>query len=342
MSGQIEHRGSHVIAGRTRYDQSNLTNGQFSQTAKTDGLVIAVLGTVSANLSVRFGGMLMATTANGGLETSSLVTSATTTEMVVNSGKKVPATLFIPNFGNLTMAVREGEVWSLTLLAPPAGAGFVEADLEFFWVALKAGGRHDGEEAVTTGASAPSAISSAFQKLRDTVQAGGAVGFHTPETVVAAQRTIDNRVGDFVRVLGDAAGVKAAEAERGMFVADLQAIVCRASLDGTAAQDVLPAKLDALTSTFARLTGHDFSAHQRQLLQNGIRALVAINETAQTRQDLGLIQRNITFFIDSVETSLGRKIDDRNRRLLTRALVRLVGDGAAPAEAVQPSAAAAE
>lgn len=342
MSDQAEKQhASTVIAGRVCYDQSNLVNGQFSATALTDGLVIAVLGTVSDNLSVDFAGLLNAATTLDGTTTSSVVTAASTKQVTMAGGKKGAVTIYLPSFGNLTMAVRRGETWTLSLLAPPSGAGVATPDLIFYWVELAVGGSHHGTVA-HTASPAGDVLSAAFQRLRDAVHTGGPVGTRTGETVAVTQRVIDDRVGDFVRVLGDAAAMGTAEADRQRFIADLQAIVCRATPDGTQAQDVRPDKLETLVGTFAGLTGRDLGEKERQLLMTAIQALVAINETERSRHDLALIQRNVAFFIDSVATALGREIDGRNRRLLTRALVRLVGDGAALAETAGALPVAAE
>lgn len=66
---------------------------------------------------------------------------------------------------------------------------------------------------------------------------------------------------------------------------------------------------------------------QQDLLKEGIRALVKINENAANRGDLGLIDANVRLFLDNVQRATDISLGNSDRRLLTRALVRLVGDG---------------
>ncbi|MDC6131593.1 hypothetical protein PPH41_27615 [Burkholderia gladioli] len=58
-----------------------------------------------------------------------------------------------------------------------------------------------------------------------------------------------------------------------------------------------------------------------------MRALVRINDNEANRHDLVLIKRNVDLFLDNLQAALGQTLSHSERRLLTRALTRIVGDG---------------
>lgn len=330
-----------ITGARASYTQDNLTNGSFSQTAATDGLVVAVLGTVSANVSVQFAGMLQASTLSGETITSTLVTAASTIAETYSNGKKGTTTLQIPIFGNLSMPVRQGETWTLTLTSTPSGSGYATPNLLFYWVPLgsAASSGSDGG-ARTSSDEAVAALNAEMQSLQTAVNQG-AVGSVTAESMAETQRLIEERMDDFARVLGDATGMSTAAADRAAFLTDLRAIVCRSSMEGTVAGDSGEASLNRMADTFSRVTGRPLTADRHELLKSGIRALVAINASEANRRDLDLIRTNIALFIDIVSEVLDVAIGASARRLLTRALVRLVGDGATRPDA-EPVMVAAE
>lgn len=139
-----------------------------------------------------------------------------------------------------------------------------------------------------------------------------------------AQQAIDQRVNDLTDVFADATGMSADQSERAAFVRDLQQIVCS---PGGVAQPVDAQKMQALIDTFGKASNHQFTPEQIGLLQAGIEALTAINANDTTRNDLNLIKKNIGLFLDNVQQVLNTTFSKNDVRLLTRALVRLVGDG---------------
>jgi hypothetical protein len=121
--------------------------------------------------------------------------------------------------------------------------------------------------------------------------------------------------------------------DREQFIRDLQKIVCAPGLPAQAS--TLPGfgqSLEDLIDTFGKVTAHDFSPAQRGLLAAGVRALVQINDNQANRRDLNLIKNNINLFLDNVQQVLQLQFGANERRLLTRALVRLVGDGSGDAD----------
>lgn len=319
---------------RQSYNQNNLTNNTFTQTAATDGFVLVVLGTVDPNLKTKFASMLTATTTtSGGTVTCTMVTAASTNSYTFDTGKKGSTTLQIPTYGTITMPVRKGEIWSLTKTDTPSDAGLPAANLVFYWVPLGGVG-----QSVTVAARAPTASADSPQAHDDLTQSATAfhanvqsqqpMGTMDATAMEETQRIIDDRVEDFTRVLGDATGMDPRPDARAAFIHDLQMIVCRAQPPGTEPDNRLnDDDVRALIDTLGRVTGHQFTPEEHAMVDAGVRALVEINANDRNRRDLDLIKSNIGFFLDSMETAMGRSFDTRQRRLLTRALVRLVGDG---------------
>jgi trimeric autotransporter adhesin len=144
------------------------------------------------------------------------------------------------------------------------------------------------------------------------------------------QAEIDKRIADLTRVFGDATAMSPDQSLRAAFISDLQKIVCTPDAAGQAqAQQVQDHDQDIqnLIDSFGAASGKTFSAEQRALLDAGVKSLVQINDNEQTRNDLNLIKNNIGVFINSIEQATGITIDASARRVLTRALMRLVGDG---------------
>jgi len=108
----------------------------------------------------------------------------------------------------------------------------------------------------------------------------------------------------------------------------LRQVVCSATPPGTRpGTRVDDAAIQALIATLGQVTGHSFDPGQRQLLDWAVRGLLQINDNDAARHDLNLIASNIDFCIQSLQVVLGFDFDVNQRRLLKRALVRLVGDG---------------
>lgn len=166
-------------------------------------------------------------------------------------------------------------------------------------------------------------LAAQIAKVREalhTGQFGGMIG--------ASQEAIDQRMGDLTRVLGDAVHMNPDDAARQRFTDELAKIVCA---PGTApvhtTSEGFQASVATLVDAFAQAIGRSLDGGERSLMADGIAALVRINDTAENRHDLNLIRQNIELFLDNVQKVVNMQFDTGQRRMLTRALVRLVGDG---------------
>ncbi|MBI3284910.1 MAG: hypothetical protein HYZ65_08695 [Burkholderiales bacterium] len=164
----------------------------------------------------------------------------------------------------------------------------------------------------------------AVQQLQDRIQASS-----TPAGMVAsAQQAIDRRVSDLTQVFGNLTQMSDSEEDRSRFIQDLQKIVCSPSASGqVVAKQVEQQHIQDLVNTFGKASGHVFTPEQSGLLAAGVHALVQINDNEANRNDLNLIKKNIGMFIDNVQQVLQTQFSSSDQRLLTRALMRLVGDG---------------
>lgn len=317
-----------LFGNRVAYSDGNLdSSGNFAQVAATDGFVAVFLGTPSTDFTQQFASSLTVTTEFNAQTNSTVATAASTAAYSYSSGKKSATTIYIPTYGTLTVPVRKGEIWRLAKLNPPSAAGIAGANLVFYWVPLGPGGSAGlGAERLPQGTDpAVMSLLTSLQAQRAHITSGGTLGVAAVAPAPDTQANIDARAGDLTRIFGDATGMDAVPGARAAFQQDLMNIVCRAD---AVAQRVANASIQKLIDTFGTLTGHVFNPGQRKKLAAGVRALVEINETAENRQNLDLIRGNIGLFLGNIEAVLERPFDVDQRRLLTRALVRLVGDGA--------------
>jgi len=301
---------------RVAYTQADFDNNQFKQIAATDGLVMAVVGTVTPTFELAYMGMLTgATTDSSGNVTSSFFATGTTQAITASVGKKGSKTFYLPQTATFTMPVRRGETWHLQLVTEPSIAP--APNVEFYWMP-------DTEDGLSSSKPYAGCMYQALKKLGEEVRSG-----RLQATMLAsAQRTIDQRVNDLATILGEATSMKKGEAERQRFIQQLQKIVCSAVLPGTTADNRADDKhIQELIATFAEVTDHSFNEEQKKLLDAGIRALVEINDNAANRSNLVLIHANINLFLDNVEQVCAMNLGHSERRLLTRALIRLVGNG---------------
>lgn len=318
-----------IIGTRVAYDQSALTKGGtfFQQVAVTDGYVVATVGQPA--WAVNYCGSLSGATSDSqGNQTSFMYATGLAYQYVVQEGKKAAAVYFIPVPGSFTMPVKQGETWTLTLTwnADLGGA----PQVEFYWVPLGPAPSTLAEAAQPAPATlAGGGMAASLQRLRDDL-AAGRIGSSVRATV---QEAIRRRIDDLTQVFGDATRMSSKPEERGQFIRDLQKIVCgpgstvQASTQPGFEQDV-----QALIDTFGSVTAHVFNPPQRGLLAAGVKALVQINDSPANRHDLNLIKNNINLFLDNVQQVLQLQFGNNERRLLTRALVRLVGDGSGDAD----------
>lgn len=347
-----------ALGAPTLYTQANMTVHDtkdqyiriFSQSTpvSTDGVVIANIGIFQQQVP-QYAGLLEGTT-SGGVTLYS--TSATVRYTISSSKKGGDVTVTLPVLGTLVLPVRKGETWTLKLMgAPPVPL----ANVTFYWWPLggqaatvmgtgtgtesvaetEGGAGTEPEEMAETEAMAmaPEAMAMApgaalpvnpFQSDL----AGMLSGLSGTYSIQAAELAIRARVEDLTQVLGDATKMSPDAGDRQTFVDQLQKIVCSAQPPGTPVDNsVEDGDLDALIATFAKTTGKTFDDAQKKMLEDGVRALVAINATPDSRRDLGLIDKNIQTFLGNMETVLGQPFTTRQNRVLRKALSRLVGDG---------------
>jgi hypothetical protein len=305
---------------RTAYNQSDLVDGgtSFTQVATSDGFVMATVGqpTFSANYLGTLEGF---TVDSSGSNTSFVYATGLAYSYNMQNGKKGVNTILIPMPGSFTMPVRKGETWSLRLTwnteigqAP---------QVEFYWIP-DLDGTH-GHAGVPAGQQA-SIMKQAMNTLRDELQSGKVQG----SMLLSAQQAIDGRVLDLAHILGDSVNQGSSEQDRQQFLGRLQKIVCSAAPQGQKTDNAVdPQALQDLIASFGKLSGHTFSVQQNGLIEAGVRALVQINDNDANRRDLSLINRNIGLFLDNMQQVLDKQFSNNERRLLTRALVRIVGDG---------------
>jgi len=311
-----------MIGTRVAYDQSALTRGgtYFTETASTDGYVMATVG--EPTYTGNYAGALSGATYSGGTRTS-FVYATGLSYLYDTGGKKSGKSYTIPVPGAFTMPVRNGERWELTLTWNNAFGG--PPKVEFYWIPM-------GMPPDAMAAEAPPAtlagggMGAMLDQLRDDLESGRL----RASMEQSAQQAIAQRMDDLTRVFGDATGMSPENDARQRFMHALAQIVCAPAEPRSSESPEFAGNVQSLIDVFARVTGKDFTAEQRALLATGVRALVQINDNDANRHDLVLIKSNVDLFIDNVQQVLGTQFDSSQRRLLTRALVRLVGDGSAP------------
>jgi hypothetical protein len=302
---------------RVAYNQSNLSEGgTFSQLAASDGLVMATVG--QPGLKTTYLGSLEGSTTDANGNTTSFAYATGLGYPYTMTGKKGTGSVMIPVPGSFTMPVRKGETWSVQLTSIPTIAPAPQ--IEFYWIPSG----EAGAAIIPTSQPESSPMAAAMKALRADLQSGKVQG----DMLATAQHAIDSRVDDLAQILGDTVNAKSNESERQQFAADLRKIVCSATPPGQKPDNtVSAADLQALISTFGELAGQTFTPSQAALFEAGVRALVQINDNDTNRHDLSLIKRNVDLFLDNMQEALRRQLSTGERRLLTRALVRIVGDG---------------
>lgn len=312
-----------VLGERAQYHNPSFP---FKQLAASDGILMAFMGTLTLDSPppAFFGVLQGATVDAGGQSTSATYVTAFTKPVTVKTGKKSATTYNVPVPGVFTLPVRQGETWEVKLITNQ-DAGETPPDVVLTWIPAAAGAAALGAVTVRPDINPNRLMADSFLKLQERLASG-----QVPGTVTAtAQEVIDGRVNDLTQIFGDVTHMSSDEEERAQFVRDLQKIVCSPALPGEA--DVVkpldPQAVQDLIDTFGKASGHSFTDEQRGLLQAGVEALVQINDSEGSRADLNLIKKNIGLFISNVQQALGIEFSSTDTRLLTRALVRLVGDG---------------
>ncbi|MCC7697918.1 hypothetical protein [Janthinobacterium sp. EB271-G4-7A] len=312
-----------IIGDRTLFNQPVLP---LSQTAASDGTLVAYVGNTDFTQPplAPFYGILQGSTVGASGTTCALQVTASCIPITVSTGKKTAKQYWLPLPGTFSMPVRKGEEWTIDLITDPnAGAS---PQVYCYWVPFAA---QDAQlvspEPVTPEHDLHGQLIGGFNLLRERMVSGQLQG----SVAANAQEVIDGRVNDLTQIFGDLTHMSADEEERAQFVRDLQKIVCSPALPGEAevVKPLDPQAVQDLIDTFGKASGHSFTDEQRGLLQAGVEALVQINDSEASRADLGLIKKNIGMFIGNVQQVLGIEFSSTDTRLLTRALVRLVGDG---------------
>jgi hypothetical protein len=312
----MTHVADMTFGPHTAYTQADMTDGTFTEVAQVDGFVMATVGQPAVTVNY-FGTLEGSTSDASGAQTSFVYATGFAYLYQFQSSKKGMQSIYVPVPGSFTMPVREGETWKLALtwneqLGP-------EPQVEFYWIPS---GGEGVEKPLARRHESP--MADALSTLRADLGSGKV----QRDLLASAQRAIDARVTDLAQILGDAVNPASGERERKQFLQDLQKIVCSATPPGERADNrVAPEDMETLVATFGALTGSAFTSAQRALLEAGVRALVQINDNDENRHNFALINRNIALFLDNTEQALDTQFSVNERRLLTRALVRIVGDG---------------
>lgn len=310
----------------------NTSNNNPTGVANTDGYIVASMGTVDPHFKTQFAGMLMCTTSSGGSTTSVNYASASTTPISVSAGKKGTQLYYLPQFGTLCVPVRKGELWSLQFVTETQW--LPAPNVQAFWMPLgPSNSPPSGTFSVpetpqpVTASNAPASTDAVTQSIEALRQRMATGGIYQP-ALAEAQQAIDQRVNDLTQILGDATKMPDDANVRADFVQRLQKIVCAAApISTTPGNRVDPQNIADLIDTFARITGRQFSSTQKALLDSGVRALITINDNDANRSDINLIRNNINLFLQHLQNVINTTFDNGQLRLLTRALVRLVGSG---------------
>ncbi|RKP47015.1 hypothetical protein D7S89_15785 [Trinickia fusca] len=312
-----------MIGTRRAYSNQDLTNNgtYFEQVASTDGYVMATIG--QPTYTDDYGGTLAGQTFDGGSQTSFVYATGAAFHFKPDPGKKGGgATVKLPVPGSFTMPVKKSEKWTLTFTVIVGSP-----KIEFYWIPL--GPPPTTFTTTTMAGPAPVALpgggmASILEQSRADL-ASGRIGATMQDS---ARQAIAQRMDDLTDVLGNATGMSQDEQDRQRFRQELAKVVCAPESAPLAMTSTEFARnVESLVDMFGRVTGHDFTAEQHDLVAAGVRALVQINENDANRHDLTLIKNNIDLFIDNVREALHLQLDTQQRRLLTRALVRIVGDG---------------
>ncbi|MBY0573194.1 MAG: hypothetical protein K2P84_05900, partial [Undibacterium sp.] len=381
------------------YNQSVFVGNAYSETATTDGYVMAVVGPQSFQSGQTYIGTLVGVERDSSNTVVCTMYATTFNAAVVigtsKGGGNDKTNVSIP--GTFTMPISKGNKWTLSLSGV---SGTSNLAVTFYWIPLGTGiapsfssltqsafvpppsdestilptselfRSPDPAVEINSGAlpasdsglasdvpavaddlqenpmistrtadlpedaegkpiSASPSVNHAAQELHQRLMDYDAYLRSTPaNNSSSVQQAIDSRVLDLTDVLGSVTGMSDSPVQRGKFVSDLQKIVCAASpAGGVQKQELEDQNIQDLIATFATATGHVFDAKQQALLADGVRALVQINDSDESRNDLVLIKKNIDTFLQNMQLALPATFSKSEQRLLTRALSRIVGDG---------------
>ena len=304
---------------------SSGSGSSHQETAPTDGFIIVTIGSINDESTA---GIMMGQTLSDSTVTSSAVAASVQQTIIIPPhGKKSKHTSYSVNVpGSFSLPVRKGEQWKVSLTAIEG-----TPSNEFYFVPLGST-NNGGTDSTVLAASDPqsSYIPDMMNQLQQKLSHASTGG--TPQEV------INQRMTDLTSVLSKATPLKGDTANQKKFIHELSKIVCSVDAQtGEIKNHVDPQDINKLIATFTEITGKTFTPSEESLLRTGINALVQINANDANRNDLNLIKNNIDTFIDSLGTVLHTPFDKNQRRLLTRALVRLVGDGTQSPSDIAPA-----
>jgi hypothetical protein len=312
-----------------------------TQLATTDGFIVATLYPINKPFA---SDLICTTQTQSGGPTSTVRTSASTVSFINSSSKDGTNYTTVQQSATMCVPVRKGEIWQLQFSFDKNGK-LAAAGILAYWVPLGPGATQAQamlaaspvmpaamqEDAVQGGAATPSGAAAAPVGAPQPFLLSSGRVFSQAD----AQRESDQRMVDLARVLGDATQMPADPAVRAPLIQQLQKIACLATPPGGSLD---PQRITDVIDTFARLTGHPLGPVEQALLDQGIRALIGINDNDESRNNVELIGNNIRQLMQSLQQVTSIAFNPGQTRLLTRALMRLVGDGTQEPAQVAPDA----
>lgn len=327
-----------IIADRTSSGSLSKNGQRFQEKAITDGFVIVSVGI--AGLGKPSIGAVVGKTSTTVNENSSLTSTAVASssfgEYTISVGKKGSKTYIINYPGSFTLPVKKGEYWTVEFLTVPDLKEFPAPKNQYQFVPF---GPAQGTQSISatdvsnnTPPDKKKTVSSEPYKsyIPDMVKKfhADASEIKPPTSDETPQEVIDKRMNDLTNILSKSTPMNKDEDSRNKFIKELSKIVCTVDSEtGKLDNQFTQKDMDKLISTYSNITGKTFTPDEISLLRSGINALVQINANEKNRNDLSLIKSNIDIFIDALATAMHMSFTRDQRRLLTRALVRLVGDG---------------
>jgi trimeric autotransporter adhesin len=281
--------------------------------ANTDGMIVVQL---SPNGDLFYGLVTVTTKLKGANTSQNTLTAAASQITTFKKDGTKDSIYYVPQNSSMCVPVCKDEDWAIAL----TGDGRVNvANVAAYWIPFGPQASPPSVEAM------PVPNASGSQLLR---QVWGSSADAMPFSRSASQEEIDRRVAELTRSVGNALHLPAEGGVREAFVERLQKLVCSAAPPGERPENRVDAKdIDSLVDFLGKATGHAFAPLERELLDKGIRALIAINDSDANRNDPALIRRNILMFMQYAQKAMGVTLSQEQAREMIRALVRIVGTG---------------
>jgi hypothetical protein len=310
---QVNSDGSVMLLGTRASIPISVSQPGRNGKATTDGLIVVQL---SPNAD-RFYGLVTLTTKQGGAITNqSRLTAAASQITTFNKDGTVDAIYYVPQNASMCVPVRKGEDWDMAFTTDPR---VNPANVSAYWIPFGT------QSSAASFAAMPVPNASHGQLLR---QVWGSPAESMPFAHPGSQEEIDRRVAELTHSVGEALHLPTEGDVRQAFIERLQKLVCSAAPSGAPPEGAVNTKdIDSLVDFLGTATGRAFAPLERELLNKGIRALIAINDNDTSRNDPALIRRNILMFMEYAQKALGVALDPQQARDMIRALVRIVGTG---------------